>query len=183
MLRDRRILEGDWIQGESRSFEMSISSIISSSGASSLISYRPLNDDVYAEATMPNDSLLATVVSTGSSTSLSMPADGLARDFSVLSTAFHRCAMEPSNRTWCDPYEELIKAPGSILLAYATRTLRRRTKSCARKLIISIPLENDRWREFHPLWEPSIRLPSEQRSSRKRVRQPRLTCASWFRCV
>ena len=63
------------------------------------------------------------------------------------------------------------------------RMLRRITKSWPRARIMTIPLAKDLCRLFQCLCVPSIRLPSDRRSSRCRLRQPFWTCLSWSACT
>src|SRR5580658_4759776 len=63
------------------------------------------------------------------------------------------------------------------------RTFRRRTKSWAIIVKTSMPLANDLCIEFQPLWEPSIRLPSDAKSSDVLSRHPFCTCRSCSACV
>ena len=105
---------------------------------------------------------------------------------SLSSNKLKEIARCPRRLMWCDPEEkETSRAvvEGCFLVFSCnrkTQMFRRRTKSWASTTYISIPLGCARWKEFQPLCEPSIRLPSEARCW---ARHPFLTWPNWSACT
>jgi hypothetical protein len=153
-----RMLAGALVSNSGSIGSMSTSKFPSASSPSCLISNRPLNDEVKAEFTNPNSSPLPTSFKTGNAAYDMLPCAWL---FTKSSNEFHTRDMALTSRTWCEPWVTMLNGV-RFTPSDSTRQFRRRTKSCERAVVSSIPLANDLCNEFHPLCVPSIRLPSDR---------------------